>query len=132
MSNPVRIVFQYKALDLLLAYFIPVLLATVAVLVGARALFINRVSYAANFSSILRTTRNPHLDNIVRNTTSTGLDRECNCMGAKPLPKSLEEIQLKFGIVNGLGHAAFEVVEEGRNGVQEIRGRTECPGNMHE
>jgi hypothetical protein len=128
----VRNIFQYNALDLLLAYFISVLLAAVAVLVGIHALFINHVSYAVNFSSILRTTRNPNLDNIIRNTTSTGLDKECNSMGVKPLAKSLEEMQLKFGIVDGLGHAVFEVVEEGRDGVQEMRGRTECSGNIHE
>ncbi|KAH6708738.1 hypothetical protein BKA61DRAFT_678587 [Leptodontidium sp. MPI-SDFR-AT-0119] len=131
-SNLVHNVFQYNARDLLLAYFISVFFASFAVLVGIRAVFINHVSYAANFSSILRTTRNPSLDNIVRNTTSTGLDKECNCMGVKPLAKSLRGTQLKFGIVDGLGHAAFDVVEEGRDGVQEIRGRTECPGNMHE
>ena len=53
-------------------------------------------------------------------------------MRVKPLAKSLEEAQLKFGIVDGLGHAVFEVVEEGQDGVQEMRGRTECSGNIHE
>ncbi|PMD60549.1 uncharacterized protein K444DRAFT_629480 [Hyaloscypha bicolor E] len=136
-SDIIQNIFQYNTLDLFLAYFFSVLVTTFATLVGIRALYINRVSYAANFSSILRTTRNPNLDQIVRNTASTELDTKCNCMGAKPLPKSLKGKQLKFGIPNGSGHASFDVVEEGQDGaqedgVQDIRGITECPGSGHQ
>ena len=58
-------------------------------------------------------------------------------MGAKPLLKSLKGKQLKFGIPNGSGHASFDVVEEGQDGaqedgVQDIRGITECPGSGHQ
>ena len=99
-----EILFSYNARILLLSYFLAVFVTFVILLIGLRALWINRVSHSSSFSSILCTTRNAELDTLVQGSN----------LGAQPLEKALAKQKLQFGVLRtqsgspvGVGHTAF-------------------------
>lgn len=80
-------VYQYTTLRLVLMYAVSVAIALLMAVVGFAALGQNGVSSSMNFSTILRTTRNPTLDGLVGG----------GCLGGDPIPEGLGKLRLKFG-----------------------------------
>ncbi|EKJ72312.1 hypothetical protein FPSE_07541 [Fusarium pseudograminearum CS3096] len=77
--------FSYEPRNLLAAYGVGLLLAWLIVIVGLLCIKSASASYRSSFSTILRTTRNPDIDNIIPITESTG---------AEPLSKHLSNVRL--------------------------------------
>lgn len=80
-------VYQYTTLRLVLVYAVSVVIALFSAVVGFVALRQNNVSSRMNFSTILRTTRNPTLDGLVGR----------GCLGGDPMSKDLGRLRLKSG-----------------------------------
>lgn len=80
--------FVYRPRNLLISYISGVTATAVCVIVGF--VCISKASseaFGTSFSTILRTTRNPQLDNLVSPTETSG---------AEPLSKSLAKIKLRL------------------------------------
>ncbi|KAF1812173.1 hypothetical protein P152DRAFT_370107, partial [Eremomyces bilateralis CBS 781.70] len=73
-------VYKYEPRNLVIAYVICGGMAFLGNIIGARPMFRTRRSYSNAFSTVIRTSRNPDLDKIIR-----GSDTD----GANPLPESL-------------------------------------------
>ncbi|MCJ1270074.1 hypothetical protein MMC22_009968 [Lobaria immixta] len=82
-------VYAYEPRNLLVAYAIAILTALLANLIGAVTYISNGLSYDMSFSTILRTTRSADLSQLFKS----------NDLGAQPLPKSIGQQKLRFGIV---------------------------------
>ncbi|KAK3681731.1 hypothetical protein B0T22DRAFT_472736 [Podospora appendiculata] len=74
-----KVVFVYRTSDLLLPYGLSILFALAVCVAGAVALDRNGAAYNHDFSTLLRTTRKPDLDDLVGPAETTGctpLDRQ--------------------------------------------------------
>jgi hypothetical protein len=80
--------YVYTWWRLIVPYIAALGLSLLATALGVVALFANGVSYAQNFSTIVRTTRNADL----QGTTLTAADTT----GADPLPKHLAKANIDF------------------------------------
>ncbi|KAI9853104.1 MAG: hypothetical protein M1838_001605 [Thelocarpon superellum] len=67
-------IYVYLRLDLWLAYGIALIFAILCSVLGSSALLHNGLSYTNDFTTILRTTRNPGLDNLVAESEASGAD----------------------------------------------------------
>lgn len=81
------LVWNYKPTWLAVSYFIAVGLTFAAVGVGLHAIAANGYVAQTNFSTFLRTTRNPDLDKMT----------EGSCLGAWPVDKAFRDTRLRFG-----------------------------------
>lgn len=100
-------VYNYRSRNLLISYITAVIFALIGTAIGLFSLIVNGRSYCTpnSFSSILCTTRNHDLDELV----------DTKYLGAQPLDKSLASARLRFGMVDGIwsergtsnGHTAF-------------------------
>ncbi|KAF4501988.1 hypothetical protein FAGAP_1779 [Fusarium agapanthi] len=80
-----QIAFSYEPRNLFIAYGLGLLASAVIVIVGLLCIKSASASYAAAFSTILRTTRNPDIDTIVPAAETSG---------AEPLSKQLGDTRL--------------------------------------
>ncbi|KAI9774363.1 MAG: hypothetical protein M1840_004257 [Geoglossum simile] len=120
-----RNIFVYDHWNLLLAYGIAVFFAVFSVCFGIHARLNNQIDHSTSFSAILRTTRNPRLDSLVRAS-----HREGQCLGRKKLVDSLGKSKLKFGVVideQNVRHAAW-VLRDSEGAEEKLVGGT-CPGD---
>lgn len=86
--------YYYTAWRLVVVYAISLAIALLMGVIGFVALRRNGVSSQTTFSSILRTTRNPTLDQYMGG----------GCLGAGPMPPGVNELKLRFGeVVGGSG-----------------------------
>jgi hypothetical protein len=92
-------------------YALVMFAAFCSIIVGAMALHRNGYCSDTTFSKIMVTTRNPTLDRIVMSYPGVSL-------GADPMPKELEKLQLRFGVMDTgeeaplVKHTAFGLTEE--------------------
>ncbi|KAF5253985.1 hypothetical protein FANTH_1167 [Fusarium anthophilum] len=80
-----QIAFSYEPRNLFIAYGLGLLASAVIVIIGLLCIKSASASYAATFSTILRTTRNPDIDTIVPTAETSG---------AEPLSKQLGDTRL--------------------------------------
>ncbi|KAF5584024.1 uncharacterized protein FSUBG_12938 [Fusarium subglutinans] len=80
-----QIAFSYEPRNLFIAYGLGLLASAVIVIIGLLCIKSASASYAATFSTILRTTRNPDIDTIVPAAETSG---------AEPLSKQLGDTRL--------------------------------------
>lgn len=112
-------IYVYNPNNLFIAYGTSGVLTIFITLLGLYALQKNGVSSDENFSTILRTTRNPTLD-----ASTMG-----SCVGGSPLPDSLSELKMRFGVVipasggDRAAHTAFGVIGKDRVGLIRKGGR---------
>jgi len=100
--------FHYSRQGLWIGYTLSVIATLASVLVGMHSIYMNGITSDTLFSKILVTTRNPTLDNLVK-------DHEGVCLGGDPFPEKLEKTELIFGITDqtdGATHTAFGTVGE--------------------
>ncbi|SLM36096.1 hypothetical protein LPUS_05530 [Lasallia pustulata] len=96
--------YVYHPYDLYLAYGLSILFTSICLGIGMAALFRNGQSYSNNFSTVLRSTRNPDLDHLLLETEMSGAD---------PLPEGLGRAVLSLPRRRGVGNGGFEVVSDG-------------------
>ncbi|PSR79068.1 hypothetical protein BD289DRAFT_375946 [Coniella lustricola] len=96
--------YTYNWKNLVMAYAVAIVVATICAIVGLHALLANGYSAGANFSSIMLSTRNSDLDRIARG----------HCLGKTPLADDIKTIILRYGILEATSneyqyepHAAF-------------------------
>jgi hypothetical protein len=82
-------VYEYQAKDLYIAYGVSILVSVVCVAIGFIAISRNSGAYMNNFSTILRTTRDDSLDDLVTITDTNGID---------PLGKDLGRARVRMVI----------------------------------
>src|SRR5271154_226918 len=82
-------VYKYQAKDLYVAYGISILASVVCVAIGYIAIIRNRGAYTNNFSTIMRTTRDDSLDDLVTITDTNG---------TYPLGKDLAKARVRMVI----------------------------------
>jgi len=104
-SPPVTIyypqnIYAYQPLDLWLAYGIALLFYVLCLSIGIIGLRQNGFSYSNNFTTILRTTRNPNLDLLVTESESSGAD---------PVPSHTMDGTLTYRRSNAYGWAGFSI-----------------------
>jgi hypothetical protein len=80
--------YVYTWWRLVLPYMAGLALSLLATLIGGWALFANGVSYAQNFSTIMRTTRNADLQGATLSASDT--------MGTDPLHEHVAEAKIDF------------------------------------
>ncbi|EWG50755.1 hypothetical protein FVEG_09890 [Fusarium verticillioides 7600] len=80
-----QIAFSYEPRNLFIAYGLGLLASLIIVIIGLLCIKSASASYAATFSTILRTTRNPDIDTIVPVAETSG---------AEPLSKQLGDTRL--------------------------------------
>ncbi|KAF5689603.1 hypothetical protein FCIRC_1298 [Fusarium circinatum] len=80
-----QIAFSYEPRNLFIAYGLGLLASAIIVVIGLLCIKSASASYAATFSTILRTTRNPDIDTIVPAAETSG---------AEPLSKQLGDTRL--------------------------------------
>jgi hypothetical protein len=107
--------FRYYPYGLWIGYALAIFVAFCSIIIGFASISRNGMCSDTTFSKILVTTRNPHLDRIVRRYPGVAL-------GGDPIPKALEETRLRFGVVLDRGpdgngrfvarHTAFGLEEE--------------------
>ena len=79
--------YSYNAHNLWTAYGIAILVTLFSIVVGLVALYLNGVSYRTSFSTIVATTRNDELDEIMIGSS----------LGADPMCRDVMLTRLKFG-----------------------------------
>ncbi|KAF1985404.1 hypothetical protein K402DRAFT_108445 [Aulographum hederae CBS 113979] len=79
--------YVYKSHDLLMAYGISILCTAICVTVGIFSILENKTTFTNNFSTILRTTRNSGIGEVVSEEDSTGAD---------PLPRHVARAVLRY------------------------------------
>ncbi|KAH8892986.1 hypothetical protein GQ53DRAFT_822484 [Thozetella sp. PMI_491] len=84
-----RNVYRYNSTDLLASYMTAVTVTLLTVSVGLYALSANGASHSNSFSTILRTTRNPDLDELSKGQN----------LGAAPLDQDMKKCKLRFGVI---------------------------------
>ncbi|KAF4631466.1 hypothetical protein G7Y89_g6667 [Cudoniella acicularis] len=84
-------VFAYNSRNLLLPYGLSLLACTCSVVIGLRAYYLNGVSHNSSFSSIVSTTRNSTLDELMKG----------HSLGSEPLDKDISGTKLQFGVLVG-------------------------------
>ena len=80
--------YSYNAHNLRVAYGVAILVTLFSIVVGFAALYSNGVSYRTSFSSIIATTRNKELDDIMMGSS----------LGADPMRRDVMQTRLKFGV----------------------------------
>ncbi len=80
-------VYVYDSQKLILTYSIAVTVTAAFVVLGVQAFHSNGTSYSSSFSSILVSTRNPDLDNLVRGHTQD----------SQSLEKAIMKVKLQYG-----------------------------------
>lgn len=101
--------FSYEPRNLFIAYGTGFLVTSIIVAIGLICIKSISASFGKSFSTILRTTRNPHLDTIIPATETSG---------AEPLSKHIGKIRLilrdeAMKLENGQdGMATFFVMED--------------------
>lgn len=98
--------YSYDSKNLLISYGLAVSFALLAGIAGCISIYLTGASYSNKFSTVLRTTRGPELEELVSHNDRTGVD---------PLPKRLAKsrIDLRCG-----------QAESGRDGVGDWRPET--------
>jgi hypothetical protein len=104
-STPVTVyypqkIYTYQPFDLWFAYGIALLCNALCFLIGIIALHRNGLSYSNDFTTVLRTTRNPNLDLLVTESESNG---------AAPVPKHTLDGTLTYRRANEYGWAGFSI-----------------------
>jgi hypothetical protein len=92
--------YSYNRKNLFAAYMTALVVTIVCITIGLFALWDNGVPQNTSFSNVLRTTRNPDLDNL-----TTGY-----CLGSDELTEELSRVRLRFGEIETpqpFKHAAF-------------------------
>ena len=95
--------YMYLAHNLVLAYGIAIFVSLLSVVVGLRALQVNGVSHDTSFYTIMATTRNIKLDDLLKGES----------LGASPIPGSIAKKKLQFGVIamgDGSGRGAETVL----------------------
>ena len=94
-------IYAYNRATLLFPYLASIVCAAFAIAIGVSAFGINGKSQSTSFSSIVSTTRNKELDDLLANDT----------LGEKPLKRSIAKTRLRFAPSEGRGkvHWAFRV-----------------------
>ncbi|KAI1652991.1 hypothetical protein F4813DRAFT_376249 [Daldinia decipiens] len=85
--------FYYNSVTLLATYSSAIVATLLCICVGFAALLSNGYTSSTAFSAVLLTTRNPDLDRLSTDNT----------LGAKPLPHSIRDTKLRFGILRAEG-----------------------------
>lgn len=85
--------FLYKPASLWFGYSVAIIVAFISSLIGSLAIRHNGMCSDTTFSKILVTTRNPTLDKVIMSYPGVAL-------GGDPMPKELENTELKFGVVD--------------------------------
>jgi hypothetical protein len=106
--------YYFNAWNLVLSYAIAFTISLFCVFLGLRAMFVNGVSHAMLFSSIVAVTRNSTLDNLLVG----------NSLGAEPMSKDVMAKKLMFGVLrhdlqrdgtrmsSDIDHASFGLRDE--------------------
>jgi hypothetical protein len=92
--------YSYNQRNLLAAYITSAGVTVACVAVGFLAMHRNGVSQDTLFSTVLRTTRNPELDNLAIG----------HCLGSDKISDEVGKVQLQYGQIEGdqdCRHAAF-------------------------
>ena len=97
--------YAYSRFDLWLPYGLAIAATLLCVGIGFEAMIRNRATYSNRFSTILRTTRDAHFDNLV----------EADDDGSDPLPKRMAQAELSHE-----GHR--ESTKDSRTGRRRIKG----------
>lgn len=82
-------IYQYKKLNLILAYGIAFTVTFVCVILGLRAILVNGVVHGNDFSTILSTTRYPAFDALTLGSS----------LGTKPTTQSILETKVRLGLL---------------------------------
>lgn len=90
ITTRLRVFYNYSAPILVIVYVTFVAFSLLMTLAGFFALAHNGVASGTWVSSIIRTTRNPTLDMRIGGS----------CLGGHPVPKELEKLELRFGVLN--------------------------------
>ena len=105
-------IFHYEMQGLWIGYAISSAVALLSIVTGFVSIYWNGITSDTLFSKILVTTRNRTLDKLVK-------QYEGVCLGGDPFPRELEQMQLRFGVIDEretdddrTKHAAFGTVEE--------------------
>ncbi|KAH7155246.1 hypothetical protein B0J13DRAFT_582323 [Dactylonectria estremocensis] len=112
--------YIYKPRNLFIAYGISVGLTFSVVVIGFICIWVSSLSFGSSFSTILRTTRNPELDSLLRNDENRG---------AEPLPKGIAKSKLGFQHLtceNGLKSGGIFIVP-GKGDAAEQRNPRRAP-----
>ncbi|KAH7156799.1 hypothetical protein EDB81DRAFT_787984 [Dactylonectria macrodidyma] len=112
--------YIYKPRNLFIAYSISVGLTFSVVIIGFICIWVSSLSFGSSFSTILRTTRNPELDFLLRNDENRG---------AEPLPKGIAKSKLGFQHLtceNGLKSGGIFIVP-GKGDAAEQRNPRRAP-----
>ena len=107
-----QLIYNYAPRNLIYGYATAAVFTVAALLLGVLDISKNRATYENRFSTIIRTSRHPDLDALIRPRDTDG---------ANPLPGYLEEskIQLtRFRDQSGQGQYAFCIVD-GETNVQD-------------
>lgn len=70
-----------------MTYGIAIAFSALGVLLGLRALWLNGICHETSFSSIMSTTRNKYLDELILGYS----------LGSAPTPRALKDVKLRFG-----------------------------------
>jgi hypothetical protein len=93
-------VYTYEPAQLWLAYGIAILANVLCLLLGVIAVHRNGFSYSNDFTTIMRTTRNPNLDLLVPEAESNG---------AEPVSKWTKSGTLTYRRSNDYGWSGFSI-----------------------
>jgi len=89
MSSSLRAEYLYEPTALLVAYGLSIVSAIACVMLGMVAIRKNGAVFSSNFSTIVRLTRGPELDELIGN--------EGPLQGADPLPRHVAEAVVIVG-----------------------------------
>ncbi len=86
-------VYVYDSQKLIVTYGIVVIVTSTFFVLGAQAFHSNGTSYSSSFSSLLVSTRNPDLDDLVRG----------RIQGSQSLEEAIMKVKLQYGDVQNNG-----------------------------
>jgi hypothetical protein len=92
-----RNVYHYSRWQLLVSYGIAALVTLFCVLAGIWCLHSNSAAYSNNFSTILRITRDSHLEEFIDDKDTSGI---------RPTPAHIGDIKVSLKRLDGVEHAA--------------------------
>ncbi|KAK3331690.1 hypothetical protein B0T19DRAFT_472732 [Cercophora scortea] len=109
-----KVVFVYRTSDLLIPYGLSILFAIASCVVGSIALSRNGAAYNHDFTTMLRTTRKPDLDDLVGAAETTG---------CTPLDSQLGRRMVIFDTGVESGVAGFTTILSSRSGDTDPEGK---------
>jgi hypothetical protein len=95
-------VYSYNAQNLWLAYGVAIFVTLFSLVVGFYAIYSNGVSYRTSFSTIMATTRNRVLDDVMIGSS----------LGADPMREDVMQTRLRFGVLDKDRGEGFEEGKE--------------------